>query len=61
MFPSQELLMDMIARPNTVINRLDEIQTAYELLLDEMWVYYIDEYGGSTFPFFDLWGKVYIP
>jgi hypothetical protein len=56
LFPAQDLLMDMLTKPNTVIRRLDEIHTAYEQLLDGMWDYYIDEYGGSTFPFFDIWG-----
>jgi hypothetical protein len=53
---SEQTLMDLIERPEWVIDRIEEINQAYFECYDRLWRLLRDPWGGVTFRAFELWG-----
>ena len=53
----EDLMMNLITDRGMVIDRLDEIHTAYEQVIEKISPLFEDKWQGSTFPFFCIWGK----
>ncbi|HOK66314.1 MAG TPA: hypothetical protein PK054_00520 [Anaerohalosphaeraceae bacterium] len=53
---TEDLLVDMLERPAWVHQKLQEIETAYRQVFDELYEILRDEDGGMAFGYFMLWG-----
>ena len=53
---SQQCLMDLVERPDQVQTWLDQIGDAYIACYEHLWELLKDEWGGSAFYAFQLWG-----
>lgn len=53
---TENLLMDMMVRPEWVHKKLHEIETAYRQVFDDLYDIIKDEDGSMTFGYFMLWG-----
>ena len=52
----QALLIDLIERPDWVLEKLDEINQAYFLIFDQIYALVKDSWGGNAFSAFKIWG-----
>lgn len=57
LYEPQSLMMNLITDGDAVRDRLDEIHMSYISVMDLIKPICNDEWGGSTFFYFDLWGK----